>query len=161
MATNYKLQFLLIVAIASIVISLCAFNTYAPVNKEMRTMFMKMDTLSDSIEVSDTISTFDSNDYTEKIVIIKKKVARHPSNDNGEKKRFEDIELSGKTVSKKDTMSTYNPVTKEETLMITSYDIPIELDEAIKTMSAKEVIKYKIKYATNKKNETKAVKRKK
>lgn len=122
---------------------------------------MKMDTLSDSIEVSDTIYTYDANDYTEKIVIVKKKVARITSRENAGSTRFEDLVLSGKMVSKKDTMSTYNPMTKEETLMITSYDIPVELDEAIKSMSAKEVLKYKIKYATNKKNETKTVKRKK
>jgi hypothetical protein len=161
MKTNYKTQFLLMVAMSFVVMSLCAFDNSCPTSNQMQILIMKMDTLSDSIEVTDTISTFDSNDYTEKIVILKKKVARVPSGENSGSTKFEDIVLSGKTITKKDTMSTYNAVAKEETLMITTYDIPVELDEAIKSMSAKEVIKYKIKYATNKKNETKTVKRKK
>jgi hypothetical protein len=119
-----------------------------------------LDSLRDSIEVIDTIATYNPDDYSEKIVIVKRKIPRIAPKENAGF-NIDDIVFSGKTMTKMDTFSTYNPTTKQETLMITSYDMPVELEEPMKGMNAREANKLKIKYATNKKTETKIIKRKK
>ncbi len=155
-----KSNVFLLVALSIIMMLLSAFDVEKSASVFESKSRMQLDSLTDSIEVIDTIATYDPNDYTEKIVIVKRKVPRiAPTEKAGF--NIDDIVFSGKTISKKDSMVTYNPVTKEETLMITSYDMPIELDEPMKTMNVKEITKLKIKYATNKKNETKTAKRKK
>ncbi len=142
------------------IVLLSAFNAEKPSYTQCLKASIQIDSLTDSIEVIDTVATYDPNDYSEKLVFIKRKIPRvTPKESTGFS--IEDIVFTGKTMAKKDTFATYNPATKEQTLMITSYDMPIELEEPMKGMNPKETTKLKIKYATNKKTETKIVKRKK